>query len=121
MPYSDGTFPSGSPTVTINSVAYKANSFTVNKNANTVNITDNAGAPSGALSFATPRTGTAELQFSANSVAEPTTAAENSTTGVFVANINSANVNCFITSCTVTKPKDAPWTASVNWQEKINA
>lgn len=120
MPYQDGTFPSGAPVITINAITYKANSFTVNKAANTTSITDNAGDPSGALSFKQPRTGTAELQFAANSTAEPTTAAENATTGVFVANINSANVNCFITSCTVNKPKDAPWTASVNWQEKIN-
>lgn len=120
MPYSDGTFPSGSPVITINSVTYKANSFTVNKGANTVNITDNSGDPSGALSFKQPYTGTAELQFSANNVAEPTTAADNSTTGTFVANINSVNVNCFITSVSVNKPKDAPWTASINWQQKIN-
>jgi hypothetical protein len=121
MPYSDGTFPSGSPVITINAITYKANSFTVNRNANTVNITDNVGDPSGALSFNTPMSGSTELQFSANSTAEPTTAAQNSTTGVFIANINSVNVNCFITSCTVNKPKDAPWTASVNWQQKINA
>lgn len=120
MPYQDGNFPSGSPTVTINSVAYKANSFTVNKTANTVNITDQNGDPSGALSFKQVYTGTAEVQFSASNVAEPTTAAENSTTGVFVANVEGANINCFITSVTVNKPKDAPWTASLNWQEKIN-
>jgi len=120
MPYSDGTFPSGAPTITINSVAYKANSFTVNKTANTVNVTDNVGDPSGALSFKQPRSGSAEIQFSASSTVEPTTAAENSTIGVFIANINSVNVNCFITSCSVSKPKDAPWTASINWQEKIN-
>ncbi len=120
MPYSDGTFPSGSPTLTINSVAYKCNSFSVNKSANTVNITDQSGDPSGALSFKLPRSGSAELQFAANSTVEPTTAAENSTIGVFVANINSSNVNCFITACTVNKPKDAPWTASISWQEKIN-
>lgn len=120
MPYSDGTFPSGAPTITINSVAYKANSFTVNKQANTVNITDQNGDPSGALSWKQPRSGSAELQFSASTVAEPTTAAENSTTGVFIVAINNTNTNCFITSCTVNKPKDAAWTASINWQEKIN-
>lgn len=120
MPYSDGTFPSGAGTVTINSVAYKANSFTVSKTDNVVNVTDQDGAPSGALAFKQPRTGSAEVQFSASNVAEPTTAAENSTTGVFVASINNTNVNCFITGVTINKPKDAPWTASLNWQEKIN-
>jgi hypothetical protein len=120
MPYSDGTFPSGAGTITINSVAYKANSFSVNKSANTVNVTDQSGDPSGALSFKQPRSGSAEVQFAASSTAEPTTAAENSTLGVFIANINSVNVNCFITSVSISKPKDAPWTASINWQEKIN-
>ena len=120
MPYQDGNFPSGTPTLTINSVAYVANSFSVSKSANTVNITDGNGAPSGALSFAQPRTGSAELQFSASNVAEPTTAAANATTGVFIVAINNANVNCFITSVAVNKPKDAPWTASINWQENIN-
>lgn len=120
MPYQDGNFPSGAPTIVINSVNYKANSFVVNKAANTVNITDQSGDPSGALSFKQPRSGTTELQFSASNIAEPTTAAQNSTTGTFTANIDGGNVNCFITAVTVTKPKDAPWTASVTWQEKIN-
>ena len=120
MPYSDGQFPSGAPTITINSVAYISNSFSVNQSANTVNVKDGNGDPSGALSFKEPRSGSAELQFAANTTATPTTAAANSTTGVFVANIAGANVNCFITSVSVNKPKDAPWTASINWQEKIN-
>jgi len=121
MPYQDGTFPSGAPTITINNVAYKANSFTVTKSANTVNITDQNNDPSGALSWKEPRNGSAELQFSASNVAEPTTAADNTARGSFVVSIDSANVNCFITSATVNKPKDAPWTASINWQERINA
>lgn len=119
-PYSDGNFPSGAPTLTINSVTYICNSFSVSKSANTVNVTDGNGDPSGALSFKQPRAGSAELQFAANSTAEPTTAAANSTTGVFIANIAGANVNCFITAVTVNKPKDAPWTASISFQEKIN-
>lgn len=120
MPYSDGTFPSGSPTLTINSVAYKCNSFSYTKPTRTTNITDQNGDPSGALSFEDPINGTAEVQFAANSTAEPTTAADNSARGTFIANIESANVNCFITAVTVNKPKDAPWTASITWQQKIN-
>lgn len=120
MPYQDGTFPSGAPTLTINSVAYKCNSFTVSRNSRTTNITDNNGDPSGALSFEDPISGTFEIQFAASSTAEPTTAAENSTRGTFVANVAGANLNCFITSVVLNKPKDAPWTATGNWQEKIN-
>jgi hypothetical protein len=120
MPYQDGTFPSGAPTITINSITYKANSFSVTKPANTVNFTDNAGDPSGALSFKQPRIGTAELQFAASSTAEPTTAAYNSTTGVFTATVDNVTTNCFITSVTINKPKDSAWIASLNWQEKIN-
>jgi hypothetical protein len=37
-----------------------------------------------------------------------------------VATIDNANVNCFVTSVSISKPKDAPWTATLNWQEKIN-
>jgi hypothetical protein len=120
MPYQDGTFPSGAPVLTINNVTYKANSFTVNKQDNVVSITDEDGDASGALSFKQAKTGSAEVQFSASNVAEPTTAAENANTGTFVAVINNTNTNCFITSVTVNKPKDAAWTASLNWQEKIN-
>ena len=119
MPYSDGTFPSGSPVITINSITYKCNSFQVTKGANTTTITDEAGDVSGHLSYKADITGTAEVQFAASNTAEPTTAAANATTGVFVATIDNANANCFITSVTVNKPKDAPWTASLNWTRKI--
>jgi len=118
--YVDGNYPSGAPIVVINSVNYVANSFSVDKSANTVQITDQNGEQVGAISMAGPRTGTAELQFAANSTAEPTTAAENATRGVFVANVESANVNCFITSCTVNKPANANWTASVAFQIRRN-
>ena len=120
MPYQDGTFPSGSYVITINSVQYKANSCSLTDGSNTINITDNTGAPSGALSFQQVKTGTAELQFAANTTAEPTTAAVSATTGTFSLNVNGSNINCFITSCTVNKPKDAPWTASIAFQKKIN-
>jgi len=117
MPYQDGTFPSGCPVLTINNVTYKCNSFSYTDGTNTVTITDEAGAPDGALSFAQATVGAAELQYSAANVADPTTAAVSSTTGTFAVSLNNANANCFITSVTVTKPKDAPWTASINWQK----
>lgn len=120
MPYSDGTFPSGCPVITINSVTYKANSFSYTNGTNTVTITDESGVPSGHLSFAQATNGSAELQYSASNVADPTTAAANATTGVFIVALNNTNTNCFITSCTVNKPKDQPWTASINWTKKIN-
>ena len=118
--YQDGTFPSGSPVLTINAVTYKCNSFNVAKSAETTNITDENGAHSGALSFTGPTTGTAEIQFAANTTAEPTTAAANSTTGVFSATLNNVATNCFITAVAVNKPSRAPWTASLSWQAKQN-
>ncbi len=121
MPYSDGNFPSGSPTLTTAAGVYKANSFTVARAAETVDIVDENGAPSGALQFLGFTTGSAEVQFANSTVLEPTTAAENASRGVFLnVNIQGANVNCFITSSTVTKPQRGPWTASVNWQARIN-
>ena len=118
--YQDGTFPSGAPVVVINLVHYKANSFTYDKGANTIQITDENGEHSGALSFQGPLTGSMELQFAADSTPEPTTAAENSTTGVFTANIDSVSVNCFITSVSIAKPAAGPWTATCAWQKIVN-
>ncbi len=120
--YSDGTFPSGSPTLTtLAGINFKCNSFTVSKGAETVPIVDENGAASGALQFAGFRTGTAEVQFAASTTAEPTTAAANATQGVFAnVNIDGANVNCFVTSVSVQKPQRGPWTATVGWQARIN-
>ena len=119
--YQDGTFPSGSPVLTINSVTYKCNSFSVSKSAEVVSTTDENGLHSGAVSFGGPTTGSAEVQFAASSTAEPTTAAANSTTGVITnVNIGGANVNCFITSVSISKPQRGPWTASLGFQAKAN-
>lgn len=119
--YQDGPFPSGAPILTINSVPYKCNSFTVNKSSTTVPVLDENGAASGALSFADARTGTAEVQFANSAVAEPTTAAQNNVLGVLTnVNIDGANVNCFVTSCAINKPQRAPWTATLGWQARIN-
>ena len=123
MPYQDGLFPSGSPTLSTGAGVYKANSFTVARSAETVPIIDENGAASGALQFLGFTTGSAEVQFANSAVLEPTTAAENSSRGVFI-NVNVGGVattNCFITACTVSKPQRGPWTASVDWQARINA
>ena len=119
-PYQDGSFPTGSPILVINSVNYKCNSFTVDKSAETQNITDENGAMSGALSYVGPTTGQAELQFAASTTPEPTTAAANATTGVFVANIGGSNTNCFITGVSTSKPQRGPWTSTISWQAKVN-
>lgn len=118
--YQDGTYPSGAPIVTINGVTYKANKISFDKSAETVSITDPDGAHAGALSFVGPITGSIELQFAAATTAEPTTAAANSNTGVFVANIDGANTNCFITSVSLDKPQRGPWTATCAFQVKKN-
>lgn len=119
--YSDGTFPAGSPVLTINSVTYKCNSFSVDKSAETVQITDEDGDHAGALSFSGPITGSAEVQFAAANTAEPTTAAANATTGVITnVNIAGANVNCFITAVGISKPQRGPWVASLSWQARVN-
>lgn len=122
MPYQDGNFPSGSPTLSTAAGVYKCNSFTVARSAETVGIVDENGAASGALQFLGFTTGTAELQFANSAVLEPTTAAENASRGVFLnVNIQGTNVNCFITDATTTKPQRGPWTATVSWQARVNA
>lgn len=118
--YQDGTFPSGAGVITINSVNLVCNSFGYTKPSNTVQITDQNGEPSGALSFQGFMTGTAEVQFSASNTPEPTTAAENSTTGTFTVTIDNVSTNCFITSVDVTKPSASNWLATLAWQRVIN-
>jgi hypothetical protein len=120
--YQDGSFPSGAPILVTGANNYVCNSFSVDKAAETVQILDQNGAPSGALQFEGFRTGTAELQFAGATTVEPTTAAANSTRGVFInVNIDGANVNCFITSVGVQKPQRGPWLATCAWQARVNA
>lgn len=119
-PYVDGTYPSGAPIITINGVTYKCNKISFDKSAEVVNVTDPDGMHAGAIAFKGPRTGTAEIQFAASTTAEPTTAAANSNTGVFLANIDGANTNCFITSVAIEKPQRAPWTGTLGFQVKEN-
>jgi hypothetical protein len=118
--YQDGTFPSGAGVLAINNVNYVCNSFTYTKPSNVVQITDQNGEPSGALAFGGFMTGTAEVQFSAANVAEPTTAAANATTGVFTATIENTSTICFITSVDISKPSSSNWLATIAWQKKIN-
>lgn len=120
MPYIDGTAPSGSKIITINSVTYKCESFTHDRPAETIQRFDENGDPSGAVQFKNHQTGTAVLQFAANTTAEPTTAAENSTTGTFATTLNNVSTNCFITSVAIQKPARGMWTATIGWQAKIN-
>lgn len=120
--YTDGTFPSGSPVVSINGVLFKANNLSYDKSAEVVQITDENGNHSGALSYEGPTSGTVELQFANSSVAEPTTAAENATRGVFQLPIGAsyANVNVFATSVSIARPARGPWIATVSWQRRVN-
>lgn len=122
MPYSDGNFPSGSPTLSTAGGVYKANSFTVSRSAETVSIVDENGAASGALQFLGFTTGAFEVQMANSSVVEVTTAAENASRGVFLnVNIAGVNTNCFVTDVTLSKPQRGPWTASGSWQARVNA
>lgn len=122
MPYQDGNFPSGSPTLTTAGGVYKANSFTVSRSADTQSIVDENGAASGALQFLNAPTGAFEVQMANSAVVEITTAAENASRGVFInVNIAGVNTNCFVTDATVNKPQRGPWTISGSWQARVNA
>ena len=122
MPYQDGLFPSGAPLLVTAAGNYVCNSFSVDKAADTVPITDQNGDPSGALQFKGFITGSAEVQFQYSNTVEPTTAAANSSRGVFLnVNIDGANVNCFVTSVAIQKPQRGPWTANCGWQARVNA
>lgn len=120
--YQDGNFPAGTEVLTINSVDYVTDSFNYNSGtAEVANIKDENGDHAGANSSTGPGTGSAVLQLATSSTAIPTSAAENSTTGVFTFSHDGANVDAFITSADLSKPQaPAPWTVSINFQGKVN-
>jgi len=119
--YQDGTFPSGAPILNTAAANYVCNSFTVDQSADTVQIYDQNGAPSGALQFPGFVTGSAEVQYAAVSTPDPNVASVNTATGVFLnVNVRGVNVNCFATSVATSKPQRGPWTATVQWQARIN-
>lgn len=119
-PYQDGTYPSGSPIITLGVWPFKCNKISFDKSAETVNITDPGGEHAGALSFAGPVTGSAEVQYANANIPDPNIAAVNSATGVFSANIDGVNTTCFITSVAIEKPQRGPWTATLGFQVKKN-
>lgn len=81
--YNPGSFPTGTPTLTINSVTYICNSFSVNRPTKKTNVTDGNDAPVGVIMQEDFDTLTAELQLATTSTVVPTTAAKSSTTGTF--------------------------------------
>ena len=118
--YQDGAYPSGAPIITLGGYTFKCNKISFDKSTETVNITDPDGAHAGALSFAGPKTGSAEVQYANATVPDPNVAAINSATGVFLANIDGVNTNCFITQVAIEKPQRGPWTATLSFQVKQN-
>ena len=119
--YQDGTIPSGAPTLTINSVTYICNSFQFPQySADTTSIKDANGNHAAAIQFAGPTTGSAQLQVASNSTAFPTTASINSVTGTFTVTNGVSNVNCFITSASISKPATGPWLVDIGFQQKQN-
>lgn len=123
MPYQDGQFPSGAPVITINSVGFIANSFTVNDTAATTNINDQNGEHAGALSFRGVISGSMELQIATDSTSFPQTAARSSTWGVTSSPVTILGVarTLFLTNVVHNKPNQGQWTAQCDWQARHNA
>lgn len=120
--YQDGSFPTGTPVIDINSITYVSNSFDFNSSTSeTVNIKDENGEHVGANSALGPGTGSAVLQLAASSTEIPTTAAENATIGVFTFSHDGANVDAFITSVTVNRATAPnPHLVNIAFQKKMN-
>ena len=120
MAYQDGTFPYGAPVITTGAgLSYKCNSFTYDVGAETVQIIDQNGAPSGALVFDGFTTGSAELQIPNNSAAFPSTVANNATQGLWV-NVFGTNQNAYVTGVSISKPQRGPWIATCQFQKAVN-
>ena len=115
--YQDGAYPSGAPTLTINSVTYVCDAFSLEDASNVVDVTNASGEHAGAISIKGKTTGSATLQLATSTTVAPTTAAAAATTGVFT--LDSATY--FITSVSKPRPKDGYWTVSINFQKRENA
>lgn len=81
--YNPQSFPTGCPVLTVNSVTYKTNSFSITRPTQKADVTDEGGAPLGSIQQEDFETLTAELQLATSSTAVPTTAAKASATGTF--------------------------------------
>lgn len=95
IPYLTTTaLPYGSRIVTVNSVGYIANNYSISQSINVIERQDALGAPNGAVGIQTPRTGSAQLQL-----------ATSSTTAVAAGDSFSADsVTYFVTE--VSKPEE---------------
>jgi hypothetical protein len=71
LPYNPNSIPYGSRILTINSVAYIANNFRVNNDADILERKTELGAPNGFIMLRKPYTGTAELQLANTAIAFP--------------------------------------------------
>lgn len=116
-PYQDGPFPFGAPVLTIDGVEYITNSFQPAKSANTVNVTNNLGEHSGAVSFKGPTTGTAELQLADDTTPIPTLAAEDADTGTFTVD----SIVYFITGVSEPRNSGAVNVVTIQFQARVNA
>lgn len=96
IPYlTTATLPYGSRVLTIDSVAYIANNFSVSQSLNVIERTTELGAPNGAVGIRTARTGSAQLQLATVSTAIPEAGDE----------LGADSVTYFITE--VSKPEEA--------------
>jgi hypothetical protein len=120
MAYNPGSFGAGCPVFTINSVTYKVNQLNYPQTSDAVqNINDELGDYTNMFANKGAITGSATLQCAASTTVFPTTAAQNSTTGLFSANIgsNSAAQNLAITSVSVPRPSQGVWTFEISFQK----
>lgn len=68
IPYTTtATLPYGSRIVTVGSVGYIANNFSVSQSLNVIERQNELGAPNGAVGIQTARTGSAQLQLATSS------------------------------------------------------
>ena len=91
--------PYGSRVVTIASVGYIANNFSVSDPLNVIERTDELGAPNGAIGIDQVKTGSAQLQMATTSTSYPVKGAE------FSAAVNGTATTFFLTE--VGMPEEA--------------
>jgi hypothetical protein len=100
IPYlTSATLPYGSRVVTITSVGYIANNFSVSDPLNVIERQTELGAPNGAIGIDQVKTGSAQLQIATTSTSYPVKGAE------FSATVNGTAITFFLTD--VGMPEEA--------------
>lgn len=115
--YNDGTIQYATRVLTINSVAYVADSVSVNRPTKAIDRTNQLGEPSGSVGVADFVTGTATVQLAADDTVEP----ENGQTFASTFDATIGAETFYVTNVGRAESKDSEKKVTISFKKKYNA